>query len=62
MRPSDALGWKHGFAQALAIPADLAVICVTRNAADWALSMHAKPWHAVPALQALAFSDFIRAP
>lgn len=62
LKPTEALGWKHGFAPALAIPADLAVICVIRNAADWALSMHAKPWHTVPELQRLAFSDFIRAP
>ncbi|MFV0514118.1 MAG: hypothetical protein ACK5MY_10890 [Jhaorihella sp.] len=59
---SEALGWKHGFPQAIAIPADLAVICMTRNAADWALSMHRRPWHATPPMQALAFSDFIRAP
>ncbi len=62
MTPTEALGWKHGFPQAMAIPADLAVICVVRNAADWVLSMHAKPWHTVPALQRLSFGDFIRAP
>ena len=61
LRPTEALGWKHGTPSAIAIPADLAVICVVRNAADWALSMHAKPWHATPALQALPFSQFIRA-
>lgn len=62
LQPTELLGWKHGFAQAMAIPADLAVICVVRNAVDWALSMHAKPWHTVPELQRLEFSDFIRAP
>lgn len=62
LRPTEALGWKHGFPQAMAIPADLAVICVVRNAADWAMSMHAKPWHTVPELQRLTFSEFIRAP
>lgn len=62
LQPTEALGWKHGFAQSMAVPADLAVICVVRNAADWALSMHAKPWHAVPELQSMAFSEFIRAP
>lgn len=62
MQPVEALGWKHGFPQAVAVPADLAVICVVRNAADWALSMHRRPWHATPPMQALAFSDFIRAP
>lgn len=62
MQPCDLLGWKHGFVQAMAIPVDLAVICVVRNAADWALSMHAKPWHTVPEMQVLDFSGFIRAP
>lgn len=62
LQPTESLGWKHGFPQAMAIPADLAVICVVRNAVDWALSMHSKPWHTVPELQRLSFSDFIRAP
>lgn len=62
LNATEILGWKHGFPQMMAIPADLAVICVVRNAADWALSMHAKPWHTVPDMQALEFSDFIRAP
>ncbi|MFD3189057.1 hypothetical protein ACFMPD_02135 [Sedimentitalea sp. HM32M-2] len=61
-QPSQALGWKHGFPGALAIPPDLVVICLVRNAADWARSMHAKPWHATPDLQALEFPDFLRAP
>lgn len=62
MEPGAVLGWKHGFPGMLAIPDDLAVICVVRNAVDWALSMHAKPWHAIPDLQALGFPAFIRAP
>jgi hypothetical protein len=62
LTPTESLGWKHGFAQMMAIPPDLAVICVVRSAEDWVLSMHAKPWHTTPALQRLAFSDFIRAP
>ena len=62
MTPTEALGWKHGPPMAMAIPPDLAVICVVRGAEEWALSMHAKPWHTVPALQAMAFSEFIRAP
>ncbi|MHA6261596.1 hypothetical protein ACXYMO_00195 [Arenibacterium sp. CAU 1754] len=62
MTPTEALGWKHGHPSAIAIPADLAVICVVRRADNWALSMHAKPWHSTAALQALDFSDFIRAP
>ncbi len=62
LTPSEDLGWKHGFAQSMAIPPDLAVIVTVRRADAWALSMHAKPWHCTPGLQALAFSDFIRAP
>ncbi len=62
LRRSDILGWKHGFPAALAVPADLAVICVVRNAADWARSMHAKPWHTTPAMQDLDLSAFLRAP
>lgn len=61
LTPSEALGWKHG-CWPLAIPKDFAVICVVRDARDWARSMHAKPWHTVPSVQALAFSDFLRSP
>ena len=62
LTPVETLGWKHGFAQMLAVPPDLLVVCVVRNPESWARSMHAKPWHARPALQSLGFSDFIRAP
>ena len=61
LAPTEALGWKHGFAQETAIPSDLLVVCVVRRADAWALSMHAKPWHCPPAMQALPFSQFIRA-
>lgn len=59
---SEVLGWKHGVPMMLAIPADFTVVCSIRAADAWALSMHAKPWHARPRLQTLGFSDFIRAP
>ena len=62
LRRTEGLGWKHGFPSALAVPPDLAVICAVRAPEPWALSMFAKPWHTVPALQSLGFSDFIRAP
>ena len=62
LRPTEMLGWKHGFVQAMAVPSDLAVVCVVRRADDWALSMHAKPWHTTAEMQALAFPDFLRAP
>lgn len=62
LKPTEDLGWKHGFPHTAGIPEDLAVICTVRRADTWALSMHAKPWHTVPALQQLGFPDFIRAP
>lgn len=62
IRPMEELGWKHGFPHMTAIPAHVAVICALRDARAWALSMHAKPWHCPPAMQAMEFSDFIRAP
>lgn len=62
LTPTELLGWKHGGIQAMAVPPDLLVILPVRNAADWALSMFAKPWHSSPELQALPFDAFIRAP
>lgn len=61
LTPIEDLGWKHGFPSMTAIPMDVAVICAVRDARAWALSMHAKPWHCPPAMQALPFSDFLRA-
>ncbi len=61
LTPTEALGWKHGFPHAAAIPPDLALIACVRRADAWALSMHKKPWHTTPALQSLEFGEFIRA-
>lgn len=61
LTPLEDLGWKHGFAQMIAVPADMVAVVTVRNAADWVRSMHAKPWHCSAAMQALPFSDFIRA-
>lgn len=61
LTPSEDLGWKHGFAQMTAVPPDMLVVCMLRNAADWVRSMHAKPWHCSAAMQALPLSGFIRA-
>lgn len=61
LQPTEALGWKHGFPHMTAIPADTLVVCCVRDARAWSLSMHAKPWHTPPAMQAMEFSDFIRA-
>lgn len=60
MRGVETLGWKHGFPHMVAIPRNLVVICVVRNAWNWALSMHKRPWHADPDIQKLGFSDFLR--
>ncbi|MCR9125312.1 MAG: hypothetical protein NXH82_04230 [Rhodobacteraceae bacterium] len=62
LQPVDVLGWKHGFAQMMAIPRDLAVICVVRAPEAWALSMHKRPWHTTPEMQRLPFDAFLRAP
>ncbi|WP_238366092.1 hypothetical protein [Mesobacterium pallidum] len=62
LKASEALGWKHGFSHAVAVPEDFLVLCVVRNAADWAISMHAKPWHSSIEMQQMGFSDFIRTP
>lgn len=62
LEASEALGWKHGFPHMLAVPPDLAVLGIVRNAADWARSMHAKPWHTTPDMQRLDLSRFLRAP
>lgn len=61
LSPIEALGWKHGFAQMTAIPADTAIVACVRDARRWSLSMHAKPWHTPPAMQRMGYSDFIRA-
>ena len=61
LRPVELLGWKHGFPQAVAVPPDIAVVLCVRRAEDWARSMFAKPWHTSPDMQAMPFSDFLRA-
>lgn len=60
LHPTEKMGWKHGFPQMTAIPSQIAIVCVVRDARAWALSMHAKPWHSPPAMQALPFKHFIR--
>ncbi|MEL6888900.1 MAG: hypothetical protein AAFO86_09335, partial [Pseudomonadota bacterium] len=62
LTPSEALGWKHGPPHMMAVPRDMAVICMVRRADGWARSMYQKPWHTTPEMQALPFSRFIRAP
>ncbi|WP_299546176.1 hypothetical protein [uncultured Tateyamaria sp.] len=62
LKPTEDLGWKHGFPHMMAVPSDMAVIIAVRRADTWARSMFSKPWHATPTLQAMPFSEFIRAP
>ncbi|MEM8656223.1 MAG: hypothetical protein AAGF36_15935 [Pseudomonadota bacterium] len=59
---TEALGWKHGFPVMVGIPRSMVVVCVVREAFDWATSLYKRPWHADDAMQSLAFSDFLRAP
>ncbi|MGR3504999.1 MAG: hypothetical protein ACU0B7_03910 [Paracoccaceae bacterium] len=58
---TEALGWKHAIPGMVAIPQDFLVVAVVRDARAWALSMHKRPWHADPRLQALSFGAFLRA-
>ena len=62
LEASEVLGWKHGFPHMVAVPGDLAVLGIVRNAADWARSMHSKPWHTPPHMQRMTFAEFSRAP
>lgn len=54
-------GWKHGFPQMLAAPETCLAIALFRHPEPWVRAMHARPWHAVPALRDLPFEEFIRA-
>ncbi|MFW2587171.1 hypothetical protein [Sagittula sp. SSi028] len=62
LTPIEALGWKHAVPHMTAIPADVAVVVCVRDARSWSRSMHAKPWHTPPVMQALDYSAFIRHP
>jgi hypothetical protein len=58
----EELGWKHGFPHMRTVPDRMLVVCVFRNAVDWALSMHRKPWHTTKEMQRLSLADFTTAP
>lgn len=62
IRKTEALGWKHGFPTMIACPPSFLTIVALRNPRAWAHSLYKRPWHADPAMQALPFSDFLRAP
>lgn len=57
----EGLGWKHAYPHMVAIPRNLVVVCVVRNATDWVRSLYQRPWHCDPVLHPLGFSDFLRA-
>jgi hypothetical protein len=61
LTPIEDLGWKHGFPHMTAVPQDVAIICVVRNAVDWVRSMYSKPWHCSPEMQSMPFETFVRA-
>lgn len=42
------------------IPSDLLVIVIAREVEPWLRSLHRNPWHVVPGMRSLAFSQFIR--
>ena len=59
---TEDFGFKHWLVpDDVEIPADVFVIVIARDADQWLRSLHARPWHAVPELKRLDFSDFIRA-
>ncbi|WP_298499865.1 hypothetical protein [uncultured Maritimibacter sp.] len=62
LRSTSDYGWKHGFAQMTGVARSAIIVAVVRDPVGWALSMHAKPWHCPPALQALDFPAFLRSP
>ncbi|MGI3171542.1 hypothetical protein ACRARG_20535 [Pseudooceanicola sp. C21-150M6] len=59
---TEALGWKHGFPHMIAVPDNLLTVVCIRDARNWALSMHDRPWHAHPEMHRLGFAEFIRTP
>lgn len=62
LKPTTVQDWKHGFPQFLGVPHRTVLVVCVRNAMDWARSLHAKPWHAAPHVQALPFDAFLTAP
>jgi len=62
IKRTEALGWKHGFPAMIALPPSFLTICAVRDAQKWAHSLYSRPWHADASVQALGFSEFLRAP
>lgn len=57
---TDVGGWKHSFPSFVAIPDSVVLLIVARNAVSWSLSLHKSPWHAVPGVRGMVYSEFIR--
>ncbi len=62
IKRTEALGWKHGFPNMIALPPTFLTICAVRAPQKWAHSLFKRPWHAAPVVQSLGFSDFLRNP
>ena len=55
-------GFKHWLVpEDRPIPPDLLVIVIVREVESWLRSLHRNPWHVIPEMRELSFSDFIRA-
>lgn len=54
-------GWKHGFPNLTVAPDDVLAVVIYRDPIAWLQSLHRLPWHAIPSMRKLSFSDFIRA-
>jgi hypothetical protein len=60
-RDEKDFGWKHGFPNLMVSPDDVLAVVVYRDPIAWLQSLHRMPWHAVPSMRGLSFSEFIRA-
>ncbi|KEJ87955.1 hypothetical protein [Sulfitobacter donghicola] len=62
IKRTEALGWKHGVPNMIALPPTFLTICAVRAPQKWAHSLYKRPWHAAPHVQSLGFVDFLRSP
>jgi hypothetical protein len=62
IKRTEALGWKHGVPNMIALPPTFLTICAVRAPHKWAHSLYKRPWHAAPSVQSLGFAEFLRTP
>lgn len=62
IKRTEALGWKHGVPNMIALPPTFLTICAVRAPQKWAHSLYKRPWHAAPSVQSLGFAEFLRTP